>query len=295
MSLTFLSLLVHRHERLQPPALVSGSPGGRLTPGSSACGGASLRPALCPAATTAASASTASTGFAASVPPASRVPTAASVRRPGGVLGWEGCAAGPSPPVCLGLARTSLCSAGVAGDSSGPQGFLARPVPEACGGGGDRHSSTPLITGRAPEGHPGQDWGWQGLRHFARPPVLARASFWAPREGTGPPHGLLSRPLPPQTLTSASPRLAPTGPRAWTRSTAITAAARRAGPAHGARMVGGGTGPRGAMLPGARGGPGLWSLLQTPPLPSPHSDWIWEALLVAGGALRARELLDGGL
>lgn len=35
-------------------------------------------------------------------------------------------------------------------------------------------------------------------------------------------------------------------------------------------------------------------LLMTPTL-SPHSDFFWEALLVAGVALRTRELLGGGL
>lgn len=75
-----------------------------------------------------------------------------------------------------------------------------------------------------------------------------------------PPRCSLSRPSLPQTLTSASLRLVPTGPRVWTRSTATAAAARPAGPARGARRVG--VGPQGAaVLCG-----GLASATDPPPL-----------------------------
>lgn len=125
-----------RYQRLQSSALVSASPGGEPT-GGSACFGASVTPAVSPAATTVASAWMVSTGSAASVRPASRVPTAASVRgqghRAGGAVGpqpWGLLPAGPrrlEPGSVTSTHPGGWCSHGQVQPDSEPQ--LSLPVP----------------------------------------------------------------------------------------------------------------------------------------------------------------------
>lgn len=149
-----------------------------------------------------------------------------------------------------------------------------------------------------PSTRPRGRWGWclsLGLVTVTVPGPAQRAPQGNPRPQLArscSSHLLPDEPpLSPQTLTSASPHPAPTGPRVWTRSTATAVVALLAGPARGARRVGGGT----SWARAVPGGAGRDPAVTAAPTSPPRSDCVREVLLVPGSALPSWGLLGGGL
>lgn len=109
------------------------------------------------------------------------------------------------------------------------------------------HQSLRLVAAAGPALRPhraNRSPSWRGPSSDVHGLPLLPPAALGPWYGCWPPGCPLRLATSSQTLTSASPHLAPMGPHAWMRSTATAAAARQAGQAYGAKMVGGGTARR---------------------------------------------------